>query len=477
MIAKVFNTRIEIAPYETGDLPMLEKRWSAYDVVTHSYNNIACLREGDKLIIPKGQLIGELQNLTKKQVVIMNNSYVPEDMDKMWRMKVSPRNAEQTQVINFMLSESPFERNALRSQLIANMGTGFGKTYCAINAMINMHYKTIIVCHSNDVKTQWYKNILKYTTIKPYAIKEMNSNDDFNIDNIDNDVDIYLTTHGLFMHAFANNEYDRVSEFFNAQKFGLKIVDEVHLMFHNTLMIDFHSDIPKNIYLTATMGRSDVNENRIFDFAFSDSAKYQNVEPSRKHVEYQFVFYNSLPNQHDKSSIRTAHGFSSYRFAEYAFDKDDYKTLEGVIYKILDKCLLIEGRILLVVPKIENMEYLHDKIQKRYPDISSGIINSKQKADDKKYVRDNCRIIISSIKSLGTGSDIKGLRNLIIAEPFGSKIIANQLIGRLREYSSTENTYAYELVDSGFPTIIEMINRKFYTIQHKCISVTRTKIT
>jgi superfamily II DNA or RNA helicase len=137
--------------------------------------------------------------------------------------------------------------------------------------------------------------------------------------------------------------------------------------------------------------------------------------------------------------------------------------------KVVNKCISIDGRTLIVVPKIENTFYLEKLLKDEFPNIDIGVVNSK--SENNEYVKNNSRIIISTIRSLGVGADIRKLRNLIIAEPHSSKIISNQLIGRLREYSPTEDTYVYELVDSGFPQLGRMITHRYSEITRKCKTV------
>lgn len=478
MIAKVYNTRIEIAPYHLGDLPKLEKKWSTWIKSEYRYDPIACYYEKETLIIPRGMDLMTLANMIGTSPVFIEDSSEKCSMPHHCSMRVPPRDNDQIQAINFILGENQFERNKERHQIALNLGTGIGKTYCAINAMVKMNTKTIIICHNNDIKEQWRKCIFQYTTMKTGIcnISSVESLYDLTSNGKDDIINVFLVTHSLINDFALTHGWDKVKEFFNTQGIGLKIIDEAHKFFRNTMMIDFHSNIDKNLYLTATMGRSDASEQKIFRNAFSNTIRYGKEVVTRKHVEYYFVTYDSYPSQYDKKSIRNGHGVQSYLFADYAFNKDTYHTLESVLFKILDKCLTIEGRVLIVVPKIENTEYLLEKIKDRYPNISSGLSNSKMKKSDNQYVKDNCRIIVSTIKSLGTGSDIKDLRNLIIAEPHSSKLTSDQLIGRLREYSSKDDTYVWELVDVGFPLITSMIDRRMSVINRKCKSVKKIKI-
>ena len=60
---------------------------------------------------------------------------------------------------------------------------------------------------------------------------------------------------------------------------------------------------------------------------------------------------------------------------------------------------------------------------------------------------------MSTIKSCGTGRDIKGLRAVICAEPVASKVVTEQMIGRLRPYAPDKDTYYFDIVDRAIPPI------------------------
>jgi len=84
-------------------------------------------------------------------------------------------------------------------------------------------------------------------------------------------------------------------------------------------------------------------------------------------------------------------------------------------------------------------------------------------------------IISSTPKSTGTGSDIPGLRILIMTEPYSSAITANQISGRLREYSSSEYTFYIELVDRGFGRVYDMYKKRLKHFKTKCVKILELK--
>lgn len=479
--AKVYRTHIEISPYAKDDIPKLEKKWSIYEKPEFRYVPIAYYIEGTTLYIPRGMDLYTLGKMIGTTPAIIDGWTEIRKMQHDYAMKFLPRDKEQVQSINFLTCENQFEKNKTCSQFALNLSTSFGKTYCAINSMLKLGVVTIIITHSKDIRSQWKKEILKFTTIyedQILEIAELSQLDDVYKSKISPSHDVYLVTHSM-LTGFASsyeNGWVRIGAIFDNLGIGLKIVDEVHLRFHTTLMIDFFTNVWRSVYLTATHGRSDDREERLFVNAFANTLRFGKEFKMRKHVNYRFVFFNSNPSSAEQRGIRTSRGISSYLYSDYAFRKDEYHTLELVLYKTLDQCLTIEGRTLILTAKIEDMDYLLEQVRKRYPNIPSGVINSHTGEKEAKDVKENARIIISSIKSLGTGSDILKLRNLILTEPFSSKITASQVIGRLREYSKEDETYVYELVNKGFHRILKQIEKRIDVISEKCLTVTQSNV-
>ena len=99
--------------------------------------------------------------------------------------------------------------------------------------------------------------------------------------------------------------------------------------------------------------------------------------------------------------------------------------------------------------------------------IEVGTFHSKNKpAENQENLQK--RIISSTVKSLGEGNDIRGLRVVINLDPIGSKSLADQLRGRLREYSKEDDTYFFYPVDLTVPETSEMVKRILPTMKKKC---------
>ena len=97
--------------------------------------------------------------------------------------------------------------------------------------------------------------------------------------------------------------------------------------------------------------------------------------------------------------------------------------------------------------------------------ISTVHSKNSEEVNKQAYAAD---IISSTVKSIGEGDDIKGLRVLINLEPIGSKGLADQLRGRLREYSKDDDTFMFYPVDTSIPDCYNMLKRILPVMKKKC---------
>ena len=106
-----------------------------------------------------------------------------------------------------------------------------------------------------------------------------------------------------------------------------------------------------------------------------------------------------------------------------------------------------------------------------YPDDIVATIHSKHTKSQNENAKKYATIIVTTTSSMGTGSDIDHIRSLIIMEPYSSEVTAKQLTGRLRPYPNGEDSYAYELIDTGFESILAMVNKRYRKLQSICKSI------
>ena len=257
----------------------------------------------------------------------------------------------------------------------------------------------------------------------------------------------------------------------SAQAFGVKIIDEAHLCFKQTIELDLYSNVPKNIYLTATFTRSDYKEKALYDLVFGNTMRFGQELETAKNVIYQFVPYNSNPSYSFQNFIHTSYGVSATKWSDYAFTMDKYETVYHVFFDVLREAKTHSGKILVVIPKIKYCEIIAQMIRDEYPDEIVATIHSKHTKDENENSKKCASIIVTTTSSMGTGSDIEHIRSLIIMEPYSSEVTAKQLTGRLRPYVQGGDSYAYELVDTGFHSIVSMVNKRITKLKEICKSV------
>jgi hypothetical protein len=224
------------------------------------------------------------------------------------------------------------------------------------------------------------------------------------------------------------------------------------------------------------MTRSDPLEIGLFKRYFSNTPSFGQELDKTKNVRYYFIDYDSAPSLQSQAYIMTKRGPNSSKFIDYAINIDPSQTILSMMYKVLEEAKTHEGKILMVVPKIDIAEYIKDKLTTLYPEDTIRTIHSRHSAEDNNDSKENATIIISTIGRLGTGSDIEGLRNLIIMDLYSSEVTANQLPKRLRPLPNGEDSYCYELVDCGFEPLVSMVRKKTRYLKKCCKSVTHKVI-
>jgi hypothetical protein len=120
------------------------------------------------------------------------------------------------------------------------------------------------------------------------------------------------------------------------------------------------------------------------------------------------------------------------------------------------------GKTLIYIGTNEGIIRVYKWIAQYYPEymLDIGIFTSITSREDKLADKKNKKILLSTTKSAGKGEDIKGLKlTVLAAEPFKSKVLAQQTLGRTRD----PNTFYIELVDLGFKKVREYYFSKLST--------------
>ena len=83
-----------------------------------------------------------------------------------------------------------------------------------------------------------------------------------------------------------------------------------------------------------------------------------------------------------------------------------------------------------------------------FPNKIVARVHSKVKIPSLEVLKRESDIIVSTIKSTGTGFDWKGLSKLVVADQYRSPILCSQVVGRLRRRADKRATYMWDIVDA-----------------------------
>lgn len=475
MSLDVFTTHIELSPYLKGDLPMLEELYTATDKFSQTEYPCGYVLEQNRLFLPRGTPISKLE-FWSEQTANFDTDHDPvARMSRQHHSLYEPRNELQELSIHFLTTKD-------NPQLALNLQTGTGKTWVSCQAATMIGDRCLIITPNEGLKLQWintFRKMFDYRdrdlrNISGSAVMEMIASDQLE------PADVYFVNHQTLRSYLTQAGSEAFHDFFRKLKIGVKIYDESHLEFGNVLLIDSFSATARTWYLTATFDRSDKTESACFKRAFSSVEAFGEKESEkvvRKHVIYHVVNVSSRPTPQQMREVIRFNGMTAATYGRYAFLVDTNETAYLTILDILKKTTELEGKVMIFVPLIEAVDTVAKKLKVDYSDKSVGVYHSKISADEKESTLKK-DIIVSTIKSCGTGKDIPGLRVVINCEPLASKVQAQQLIGRLRPYADGLDTYFFDVVDVSIPTINWWFRSRFKKILNlvkKVVYLDRTK--
>lgn len=453
---EVYRTHIEIHNYELGDCRRLEKMYSIFDpIYFKEYPKGRYYDEETRtLYLPRSTSISYLEGLFHVEAMLKSDL---DPIGKIGQMKIryKPRDNVQQEALQFMLSLGKYGSNANHPMLSLNLQTGKGKTYCSITALSYLGYRSIIITNSNDWLAQWKAFFLEYTDIQPDEIYYISGTPTL-MKLFNRDISKYkviLCTHATLKSYAGRHGWKAVNEFFKYMQFGVKIYDEAHLNFDNMFMIDCFSNTWLTYYVTATPNRSNDTEDIIYTRYFngvpSISLFDENVDP---HTSYIGIKYNSCPNPIQISDCKNAYGMDRNKYTNYLVHQDNFYRMLRII---LDMAFKKPGKHLFYIGTNEAILVVKDWIYKNYPELVGevGVFTSISDKETKKEQL-NKKIILTTTKSAGAAVDIPGLvETVVLAEPFKSKVLAQQTFGRTR----AANTTYKDIVDTGF-----FFTKRFY---------------
>lgn len=343
-------------------------------------------------------------------------------------------------------------------------------TFMACYSAIKVGLRTLIITPTSSIKAQWGETLTGMFNVDPSKVLIVNSpRQFFNVT-----ADFVIISQASL--ASINKTYD-LEKVIKANKFGIKVIDEVQMWFHNIIKVDANSNICNNWYITGTFGRSGAEENNLYQKMFGNlnifrekqkeptifDRKPGNVYGMKPHTITKMIWAHSGISHEDLVSVNNSIRYSerSGKWVRYGINVPAYMKIvipeDGTMTKFLSTILKVikkaetevtYGKTLILGNTIATALVVMDYCQKMFPDKKIGTIHSRQSKAENDKAKAECDIIVSTISSCGTGFDWKGLAKLITFAQYQSWILADQISGRLRRRDDQQDTYMYDIVDA-----------------------------
>jgi hypothetical protein len=177
-----------------------------------------------------------------------------------------------------------------------------------------------------------------------------------------------------------------------------------------------------------------------------------------KWVEYITVDINTHLNPNIyRFRVNGGRGMSAITYGKWVIQHDKkqihFKVCRDIVKEIFTK--EPTAKVLLFLPLIDlctdcayflTMEL--DKDESFDYSLSIKTVNSHNSKSENEMNK-RADVIVTTVQSLGTGSDIKGVTDIINCSPIVSKIVVKQVIGRIRYINKP--CHYYDIVDQSVP--------------------------
>ena len=237
---------------------------------------------------------------------------------------------------------------------------------------------------------------------------------------------------------------------------GVKIYDESHLDMDNMFKIDCYTNTNLTLYLTATPKRSSYEEDKIFQEHFNGVPMidlfHYDTDP---HAKYAAIKFNSMPTAYQISKCKNAYGLNRMAYTDYLVQQHQFHLL---LHTLVKQAMSKPGKSLWYIGTNNGIAVVFNWLMENYPEyaLDVGVFNGEIPKEERRTQLDK-KIILTNTKSSGAAVDIPGLTEVInLAEPFKSRVLAQQTFGRLR----ASNTIYKDIVDLGFPQTRNYYNFK-----------------
>ena len=362
-------------------------------------------------------------------------------------------------------------------------------TFMACYSAIKVGLRTLIIVPTSGIKVQWAETLTNMFKVDPKNVKVVNNPNDF----VNIKEDFVVVSQASLAALNKKYELDRIMR---SNKFGIKVIDEVQMWFHNIIKVDGNSNICHNWYLTGTFGRSGEEENQLYQTMFGDLEMFRekdkkptlfnpkpgNVYGMKPHMNTKMMWTKSGISREDVRAVSNSIRYSERagKWMRYGISIPSYTELvipsDGTETKFIRDLMKIikeaeesvdYGRTLILGSTINTVEMIAERIRKIFPNKKVGTYHSRNSKQENEENKSSCDILVSTVSSCGTGFDMKDLSKLIVFAQYKSWILTDQVSGRNRRRPDGRDTYMWDVVDASVPQLRAWANARADVLKRK----------
>lgn len=356
---------------------------------------------------------------------------------------VGPRDDGQREWLKYQMEKDP---SGITTK-INNARTGGGKSFMSIYNMFLLGKRTIVTLSPKYLQT-WLDALNQFLKISPTDICVVRGSDEVNglmkqaaAGTLQAKVIIIsLQTYQYFMSEYEDNNgvmthYDHTpDEFWKILNPGFLVVDEGHESIHALFKYDLYLNVRNKLICTATLEADSAFINEMYRVIYPMKYRFKQGAYD-KYIESVAVMYGLKSTKQIKYK-GFGGTYSHVKFEQSILKKDHHiaeymRFINGLVDFFYIKVMQPGMKLLVYCATVDMCVVVTDYLERFYR--AQGLSVAKYTQEDPTSALYENDIVVSTLKSAGTGVDIPGLRTVIMTVAVGSMQINIQSLGRLRE--------------------------------------------
>lgn len=378
----------------------------------------------------------EHQGYKRSRIEILEEKTIPaKKVDiKLLNPNIKPRNEMQEDFVEHMAGPLPLAVN--------NMGTGQGKTFCALYTAFLRGERVLITVLPRYVDI-WVKAFSEFYKLEP---KDVIIADIFGVQQLHEAIVagkidpkiIIIPLSKIDIHLKKMRDEEEgvldLDTIFNDLRCGTRIIDEAHESIYSIYQSLMWGNHNKTLILSATLKGDDEFINGMYSQIFPQSSYLKPTEYTKYiHV---IAYVHRMDLWKYKINTKGFGGYSHVKFEQGILKK---KFLFEAYYQMLKSAFdtyymdtYREGqKSMWFFATIEFCEEFNNRLLKDYPELDSVVFNSTMSKKNPTAYRDH-RNVVTTPGSCGTGKDIKQLYIVFSPIAVSSTQRNDQMVGRTR---------------------------------------------